>query len=763
MSHTHLLKALLGAEKVQAVEDALLAVEKSIDYSYVPVGARENNRGAIDVASDPVRAFIERITNAHDAILELEHQAHNGNPMCRSPREAAEAWLGVPASTGLSGLTPRQRQELAKRTIVRLEPGEGAQSRILSVIDSGTGIERQELPLTILSLNASNKIQKHYLAGTYGQGGSSTFAFCKYTLIASRTHETSPASFTVIKYEELPPEEYKTGQYVYLIHQGLILQGDLDPSVLKHGTLIRHFGYDLSKYTSALGAKSLYGMLQRVLFDPVAPVWLEEKTKLSDSAKPRNRTIKGTRNALNGAVDPEDEASGPTKMSYSMPMFYAQLGDFGSVGYEYWVLAMQEEGKKSPASSYVDSARPVIMTHNGQNQDEISALFLKKDADLPFLSGRLIVHINCDRLASGAKRKLFASTREQAREGVVKARILAELLELLKADDELKRINAEARDHSLRQRDAEAEKQVQRQVSKLLGIFGSAPDTGGKTSGGSGDGPVSSRPPRPAPRPIDIQEPPTYIRILADEADKLRFYAGQRRYLRLETDASSEYHNDANPKQSRINVAIESTLKVIGSSPLRGGRMRVLVQADSDIEVGTIGSIRVELYRAGLAALSDEKVFEVVPVPQPVEKEPKQSLPQFEIIPVAGPEDENWPLVCDDSETNDVRDHASCALMNSGVLYVYYSTAYPKYSIEIRKLEQRDTNVAESFRRRYEIWLAVHALLAHSEKNEASNDLHENERLLRELGRQERCRVASVAVIMALQEVRSGVNTEDDE
>ena len=30
---------------------------------------------------------------------------------------------------------------------------------------------------TILSLNESNKIQKHYLAGTYGQGGSSTFAF----------------------------------------------------------------------------------------------------------------------------------------------------------------------------------------------------------------------------------------------------------------------------------------------------------------------------------------------------------------------------------------------------------------------------------------------------------------------------------------------------------------------------------------------------------------------------------------------------------
>jgi hypothetical protein len=38
---------------------------------------------------------------------------------------------------------------------------------------------------TILSLSEGNKWQKHYLAGIYGQGGSSTFAVCKYTLIAA--------------------------------------------------------------------------------------------------------------------------------------------------------------------------------------------------------------------------------------------------------------------------------------------------------------------------------------------------------------------------------------------------------------------------------------------------------------------------------------------------------------------------------------------------------------------------------------------------
>jgi hypothetical protein len=51
---------------------------------------------------------------------------------------------------------------------------------------------------TILSLNESNKIQKHYLAGTYGQGGSSTLTFSKYVFIASRAHGSNQIAFTLV-------------------------------------------------------------------------------------------------------------------------------------------------------------------------------------------------------------------------------------------------------------------------------------------------------------------------------------------------------------------------------------------------------------------------------------------------------------------------------------------------------------------------------------------------------------------------------------
>ena len=198
MDNREFLDRLMAAEKVEEVRAALADYRENPNVDLVPFGRRDNNRGAIEVASDPARSAIERVTNAHDAILEYEHNQHGGKPKSGSPREAAAHWLGVPMKGGLSALGPGDRQRLAAETVVRLEEGEGWQSRLLTVIDRGTGIAPDQMEGTILSLNESNKIQKHYLAGTYGQGGSSTLVFSKYVLIVSRAAESDEIAFTVI-------------------------------------------------------------------------------------------------------------------------------------------------------------------------------------------------------------------------------------------------------------------------------------------------------------------------------------------------------------------------------------------------------------------------------------------------------------------------------------------------------------------------------------------------------------------------------------
>jgi hypothetical protein len=679
MEKRQFLNKALEATNIEQLETALASYVSASEASvaWVPIGRRPNKRGAIEVASDPGRSLIERMTNAHDAIIEMEHDLHDGKPVCKSPREAASAWLGVPEREGLAGLTNKQRQDLATKTVVRLEPGEGAQSRLASVIDLGIGIEPSRLEGTILSLGESNKIQKHYLAGTYGQGGSSTFAFCKYAVIVSRLRGSDRVGFTVIRYEDLPADEYKTGRYVFLVENGAPLEVTAQVGDFAHGTIVRHFGYDLTRYPSPLGPRSVYGILGRMLFDPVSAIRFE------NLVHHYNRTIKGARNALNGAADEGDEESRGPALDHQVPMFNVSLGDYGTIGIEYWVLARPEskDGKKrrtKPVDNFLEAAKPVILTHNGQNHGEISGRIIKDDADLPFLQtqGRLVCHVNCDHLSANAKRLLFASTREQSREGFMLERIRTELIGALRADDELVRLNEEAREQSLKEKDEDAQKKMRQQVAKLLKIMGASLEEVGGPKGHGDAKEVKPRPPRPKPRPITPSEPPTYIKIKWDDEKSIPFYASQRRYVRVETDANSDYHNADDPSKSRINIAVGGDLKVFGTSPLKGGRMRIGVECSDKVAVGSTGSIRLELYRKGLPALSDEREYSIVARPEAKEQQRKSNLPDFEVIPVAGPEEDDWQYICDNPDDVDINRHASNAVMNSGKLHIYYSEAF---------------------------------------------------------------------------------------
>src|SRR5260221_1463290 len=119
MDTRELYDVLLTATSLKDAETALASwrKERGTKISEVPVGKRPNNRGAIEIASDPARSLIERVTNAFDALLELEHQEHGGKPECRSPREAASAWVGGSLKDGLAGLTIKERQDLAATTV----------------------------------------------------------------------------------------------------------------------------------------------------------------------------------------------------------------------------------------------------------------------------------------------------------------------------------------------------------------------------------------------------------------------------------------------------------------------------------------------------------------------------------------------------------------------------------------------------------------------------------------------------------------------
>lgn len=757
MTTAELFRALQDAANAAGVDAALQTFQAQVTGSqWIPVG-RENNRGTIEASADPGRSIVERVTNGIDAILEAEHESHHQIPDCRSPREAATAWLNVPED-GLSGMTPQQRRTLAQRVSIRVADGDGRSARIVDVRDRGSGIRPSDMAGTILSLNATNKWRKHHLAGTYGQGGSSTFAVSRYTLIASRYDLDAQLGFTIVKFLDLPADEFKTGHYVYLALGGEVLTADVPLADFPTGTLVRHFGYDLTNYGSPVGPKSVYGLLNQILFDPVMPVWLESQVH------GYRRVIKGSRNALNGAVDEGDEQRrGPT-LAHNVKLFYVSLGEFGRAGIEYWVLERPSADNKRPTEAFVNPRRPIVFTLNGQNHAELPISIVRKDAELPYLSQRLICHVDCNSLSADAKRALFVSNREDARRGLVYDMIQGELLKVLRSDDELTRLNNEARDQGLRERDESAAREMRQEVARLLRLQGfNVGDAVAPTPGGDdtrSNPPRHPRGPRPTPEPITPHEPPTFIKILWDDEREIPFHPEQRRYVRIETDASSTYHNARDNRLSHINIIAEGQgVAVCGSTPLQGGRMRAIFEASREAAPGTTGTLRVELLRPGLPILSDSRTFTIVQRPPTQPARTRVALPPFEVRAV-DPSDPRWNELGWPEDQGTI---ASSSENEDGTHVIYYSTAYPKYAGRRQSLEQRDPALATSFTRRYEIWLAVHSLMLVQDERGTDSASDADTADAEDRERQERCRVATLASLVASREVLARSGAPDDE
>jgi len=749
MNEEEILIKLLEAKTSTEVDTLVqnILAEFGDRIKLVPIGNRDNNRGTIEINRDPGRGIVERVTNGMDAVLEFEHLRHKGIPECRNPREAASVWLDIP-SRGLYELSPIQRRELAKSVIVTIEGGDDKFHKTVQIQDTGIGISVNQMPMSILSLGETNKLQKLYLAGAYGQGGSSTFASCTYSLIASRLNSDSfhipKVGFTVVFYEDLPPELYKHGRYVYLTLDDRLFEVDLPLEKFPKGTIAKHFGYDLSSYIGALGPASVYGLLQHALFDPIIPLFLENKIHNY------RRVIKGSRNALNGALDESDER-GPN-LAHNVPLYHVELGDFGNIGIEYWALE-QSEKERYPSRAYVDHKRPIILTLNGQSHAELTVSLIKNHAELSYLVHRLIIHLDCNNLTHQAKRNLFTSSREDVRKSEVYKLIEDELIKALRTDDQLKILNEEAKNFTLKEKDEEAEKIMRSEVAKILRFYGfpATEALGGQLGEIAGTEspaqPVTRTPPHKLTKIIELHDPPIYVKILADPP--IKFYPEQTRYVRIETDAPSTYHNTEDIKKSRVNIILTGgTLHLSGTTPLKGGRMRVILDCSKDAVSDLTGEVSIEISRPGLPTICAKTPYLIVEKPEAHPDKKRISVPPIDWVAVEGPDDPTWSTL---DWPDDIKQVASSSILSHDKLTVYYSKMFPDYSNAYKKFERTNTSFAHSFEIRYRIWLAVHSLLIEQDKKQ-SEDIEKFE----ETEFEERRRIATIASMIANREVRSG-------
>jgi hypothetical protein len=792
-----LLRALLSTSSAAEVNTLL---EAAGDHPGLVVGERfgklgltwkyyggtESNISTINLATRAERSLIERVTNAIDGVLEREHSRRTrsvpGQKQERSPEspmQAAERWFGRPPTSVDSGIftwSDLDSSQADEQVHVVLSEGDEDTKPTIDVIDNGQGLQPEQFARTILSLQGGNKIQKKYLAGAYGQGGSSTLAFCDYTLIVSRHVDTDHiVGFTVMKLMELP-EEYKENAYVYLSVDAsaqdtvpsIRLNGNLFPYAhipgtatnspirLPYGTLVRSYGFRLERHSGRLGANpgNLYHLLHNMLFDPILPFRVVDYRR---SGRFQNRLVTGARNRLMSRMT--DPQAGRTEVVHYAPLeLVSALADSEpSIGIEYWVVfsrrktASGERLQTYSNSRFVIQDRPIVGTLNGQNQGELTTLLVRR-LGLGMVARHLIVNIDASQATKRERNELFSTTREGFRDDRALERINTYLTERMRNDPVLYRLESELIESQLLKDSSAGDQEVKSEITKLLR------DTGYRIRDSGWTGAVAVMPagglePGAAePKVVEALATLPYPWVtkleIAAPSNQLRVPVGGQQLIKIETDGDFQLDEDG-----RFTIECEPAfLEVASKSFLRAGRMNWRLRTVDGASEGQRGQVTVRLTKFGGELIERQIPFEIAKPPEPSVATRKGDVPIFDIVGVdPAVQADLFRTIWPDVETGEIDKIAFRAMEVQGELRVYYSKGFRPYRLQMDQTKSHES-LAELFERNYKIWIGYHAIMQY--KNKGDHQLNLEEEMIDLIRESERTLAAEIQVKQAISSAK---------
>lgn len=514
----------------------------------------------------------------------------------------------------LGNLDAASAAALAQAIVVSVRDGKTLERPVLEVRDRGTGLAPDTMPDTILNLAGSNKLAKPYLAGAYGQGGSTTFAFSpRGTTIVSGTG-TDPLGVTFVRFRELDPRRNKNGRYDYLLDPSGAIATLPANAAFGRGTLVRHFDYDLPDANANVcdPVRGLGAILERALFDPVLPFTLVEARRRRVVEGGNERTIVGRAAALEHA--PREAVA--YRHAVDVVVRSQRRADFCHV--RYWVLADDD----SPL--HPDRKRPVAMTSFGQTHGSEDRRFLTEALKLPYLKNALVVQIELEALSANVKRDLVSSTRDRLKHGATYRALLDAVRDALLDDAKLAALNAQRR-RALLEGDVAADQQrLRRRFVELMQKFrpGAEPATRAAQNGRATTANADHRDAEDRPdgdtgaeqEALPTLEHPSFVRVAA--ARPLAFTSGRTSRIAIDSDAPDGYltlHTNA-----RLVLAIDppEAAEFVRATDFRGGRARASARVLG--AAGSEGSVTVRLTDAFGSVLADSAPFSIVAPPEPV-------------------------------------------------------------------------------------------------------------------------------------------------
>lgn len=594
------LDSFLQATTVSDATDLIRTVSHEKDVGWRPVGDNDNNLPVINMGSDPAGGLVERITNAIDAILELEWHGRDRPDHLQSPREAVEEWYGL-QSGRLDQVTDLRSDEikaLASRVKITLRDSERESRPTVDIRDRGIGLTAAEFSDTILNLQGQRKRGKLFLAGAYGQGGSTALSFSEYAIIVSRSAlRDRPVAATIVRFNEGDVEKEKHGRYEYLVDDstGQPLTFDVSEDEFPTGTLVRHLGMELGKYGNIMTApvRSLWYLTHHYLFDPVLPYRIEEKR--SNKERGSVRTVTGNNRRLTQGEHTEYQREA-----------YQTFRD-GNVYLQWWVLDTVGNKPRNRIRNYTLASKPIVATYNGQKQGQLPNTVIKSDLDLPYLERYLVVHISCDGLDPTSRRDLFATTRETLRKTDVLDELRQLVVDTLRGDDELKRLNRDRRDRYFAQEEPDAVENIRKRLVDRVSQVLETSDRGeGPRPKPPGEGRGSDD------EPIAVSRPPTLLEIKGLGSRKV--YPGRRFLVRFKTDAEPRYFTAPETFVAIVDPPDMGTYT--GTTNVKEGHGTAYFQVDEDAQIGQSGKVTLEVRPESSPSIKDTLEIEVAEIPE---------------------------------------------------------------------------------------------------------------------------------------------------
>lgn len=306
----HLLKALMNARSIRDVtvlldqlpvvsaeqyhwdyDDRVVGEWRPGHLHWLPVGLDRGNGGRIRLAGEPLNPIAERLVNGMEALIELRRTRQlslsPGATAPRNPREAAQRYFDLLPLDQIERLAPDRasalrdvRDQVRKLLAIYLDYDKVAGEFAVTVRDKGIGQTPAKLHRTLLSLGNSDKPEKPYLIGLFGQGGSSTFMAAQYSIVLSRRApdvlgqgEGDGVGWSIVR--QIFPEGRRDPYFAYLAAEdnGAVpfFSGPVaDASNFVHGSQLTHIGYDFGGSSGAI-TRTMYQGLNHVLFNPILP------------------------------------------------------------------------------------------------------------------------------------------------------------------------------------------------------------------------------------------------------------------------------------------------------------------------------------------------------------------------------------------------------------------------------------------------------------------------------------------------------------